>query len=89
VDGFDTAASGVTAHVNADGRTIVAHYLSQAANAEQIARRIWNHPGDGVSPAFRRAGLNAIEVRFVAKDEEDVAMFLFYLTAALGHATYV
>ena len=89
VNGFDNAALGVTAHVNSDGRTIVAHYLSQAGTAEQIARRIWNHPGDGVSPAFRRVGSNAIEVRSVAKDEEDLSMFFFYLMAALGHATYL
>jgi hypothetical protein len=54
-----------------------------------MARRIWNHPDDGVAPAFRRAGVNAIEIRFVAKDEDDLSMFFFYLTAALGHATYV
>jgi hypothetical protein len=86
---FDPAALGVTAYGREDGRTVVAHYLSRAANAEQLARRIWNHPDDGVAPAFRRAGVNAIEIRFVAKDEDDLSMFFFYLTAALGHATYV
>jgi hypothetical protein len=89
LDGFDTAAVGVTAHVNSDGRTIVAHYLSHAATAEQMSKRIWHHPGDGVSPEFRRVGSSAIEVRFVAKDEEDLSMFFFYLLAALGHATYL
>jgi len=89
VGGFDTAALGVTAHVSSDGRTIVAHYLSPAVTAEQTARRIWNHPGDGLSPAFKRVSINAIEVRLVAKDEEDLAMFFFYLFAALGHATYL
>ena len=88
-DAFDTAAVGVAAHVRADGRTIVAHYLSHASDAEQIARRIWSHPGDGVSPALRRVGPDVIEVRFVAKDEEELSMFFFYLMAALGHATYV
>ena len=85
--GFDAAALGVTAYVNADGRTIVAHYVSPAANADQTARRLWAHPGDGVSPAVRRVSANAIEARLVAKDEEDLAMFFFYLLAALGHAT--
>jgi hypothetical protein len=32
---------------------------------------------------------DAIEVRLVAKDEEDLSMFFFYLMAVLGHATYV
>jgi hypothetical protein len=89
MDAFDTGALGVTAHVGADGRTVVAHYLSLTANAEQIARRIWDHPGDGVAPAFRRADTNVIEVRFVATDEDNLSMFFFYLMGALGHATYV
>jgi hypothetical protein len=75
--------------VTADGRTIVAHYLSQAADAEQIARWMWHRPGDGVTPAFRRVGKDAIEARFTAKDEEDLSMFFFYLLAAFGHATYL
>jgi hypothetical protein len=87
--GIDNNAQGVTAHVSADGRTIVAHYLSSGAAAEQVARRIWDHPGDGVSPVFQRVSGNAVEVRFVAKDEEDLAMFFFFLCAALGHATYL
>ena len=57
--------------------------------AEQTARRLWHRPGDGVSPAFRRVGVNAIEARLVAKDEEDLAMFFFYLLATLGHATFL
>ena len=89
IGGVDDHATGVTAHVNADGRTIVAHYLSSSRTAEETARRIWDHPGDGVSPAFQRVGSNAVEVRFVARDTEDVAMFFFYLQAALGHATYL
>jgi hypothetical protein len=89
LDGIDTAAVGVTAHVNADGRTIVARYLSRGATAEQIARRIWHHPGDGVSPEFRRLSGDIVEIRFVAQDEEQLSMFFFYLMAALGHATYV
>jgi hypothetical protein len=88
-DALDTAAVGVTAHATSDGRTIVAHYLSHAVDAEPIARRIWNRPGDGVTPAFRRVSKDAIEVRFTAKDEEDLSMFLFYLLAAFGHATYL
>lgn len=88
-EGFDAAAVGVTAHASSDGRTIVTHYLSRAVNAEQIARRIWHHPGDGVTPAFRRVSNEAIEVRFSAKDEEDLSMFFFYLMGALGHATYL
>jgi hypothetical protein len=87
--GFDTGAIGVTAHVKADGRTIVAHYLSSGATAEQIARRIWHHPGDGVSPEFRRVGGDVVEIRFVAQDEEQLSMFFFHLMAALGHAVYV
>jgi hypothetical protein len=67
----------------------MAHYLSRGATAEQTARRIWHHPGDGVSPAFRAVGSDAVEVRFVAKDEEELSMFFYYLMAALGHATYV
>ena len=89
VGGFDDAAVGVTAHVKSDGRTIVAHYVSPAAVAEQTAKRLWYRPGDGVSPAFRRVGANAIEARLVAKDEEDLAMFFFYLLATLGHATFL
>lgn len=87
--GADGAAVGVTAHVNADGRTIVAHYLSEGGVAEQMGNRIWNHPGDGVSPAFKRVAANVIEARFVADDEEHLSMFFFYLMAALRHAVYV
>lgn len=86
---FDVDAVGVTAHAGADGRTIVAHYLSRSANAEPIARRMWHKPGDGIAPLFRRAGKDAIEARFTAKDEEDLSMFFFYSLASLGHAVYL
>ena len=89
MDELDSGAVGVTAHVKADGRTVVVHYLSKAANAADSARRVWNHPGDDVSPAFRRVAAGAIEVRFVARDADDLSMFFFYLMAALGHATHV
>jgi hypothetical protein len=85
-DAFDAAAVGVTAHVKADGRTVEAHYLSHATAAEQIAKRIWSHPGDGVSPALRRVGPDVIEVRFVAKNEEHLSMFfLSYGSAGARH----
>ena len=86
---LDPGAVGVTAHASADGRTIVTHYLSRAVDAERIARRLLERAGDGVSPAFRRVGDQAIEARFTAKDEEDLSMFFFYLLTALGHATYL
>ena len=86
---FDVDAVGVTAHASADGATMVVHYLSKGPKAEQAARRIFSHPGDGLIPTFRRASGGAIEVRYVAKDEEDLAMFWFYLMAALGHAIYL
>lgn len=89
VDGFDPAAVGVTASVRPDGRTFVVHYLSSAANAEQIARRVWHHPDEGVSPAFRPLGANVLQIRFVAKDESDLSMFLMTLLGVLGHATYM
>ena len=72
-----------------DGRTIVTHYLSRAVDAEQIARRLFHHPGDRVVPAFRRVSNEAIEVRFTANDAEDLAMFFFFLMDALGHGTYL
>jgi len=86
---FDADAVGVTAHASADGTTMVVHYLSKSPKAEQAARRIFYHPGDGLSPTFKGVSADAIEVRYVAKDEEDLAMFWFYLMAALGHAVYL
>jgi hypothetical protein len=85
---FDPDAIGVTVHASADGATLVAHYLS-AANGERTARRMWDRPGDGVAPAFRSAGPNAIEARFAARDEEQLSIVLFYLLASLGHAIYL
>ena len=89
VGGRDTEALGVTAHVNADGRTVVAHYVSRAASAEQTARRIWHHPGERVEPEFRRVGTNAVEVRLVAATDEHLSTFFFFLIAAIGHAIYL
>jgi hypothetical protein len=86
---FDDGAVGVVAHAAQDGRTIVVHYLSTGPKAEDVARKIWHRPGDGVVPAIRRVAAGAIEVRFSAKDEEDLSMFMYYLLAALGHATYL
>ena len=85
----DGTALGVVAHVHADGRTIVAHYVSDNTRAEQMAREMWYHPRDGVTPAFRSVGSNAIEARLVAKDEEQLRTFFFFLMAALGHAMYI
>ena len=89
VGGRDPEALGVTAHVNADGRTVVAHYVSRAASAEQTARRIWHHPGERVEPEFRRVGTNAVEVRLVAATDEHLSTFFFFLIAAIGHAIYL
>lgn len=86
---FDADAVGVTAHASADGTTMVVHYLSKSPKAEQAARRIFYHPGDGLTPTFKRVSGDAIQVRYVAKDEEDLAMFWYYLMAALGHAVYL
>jgi hypothetical protein len=88
-DVVDPTAVGVVAHVDADGRTIVAHYVSNSTRAEQIARELWDHPGDGVSPTFRSVGSNVIEARLVAKDEQQLRVFFFFLLAALGHAMYI
>lgn len=86
---FDKDAVGVTVHATPDGRALVVHYLSDAPNAEALATRMLAHPGDGVSPEILRADAGVIAVRFAATDEEHLSMFLFYLLAALGHATYV
>lgn len=86
---FDPDAVGVAAHANADGRTIVAHYLSKGATAETVATRLFKHPGDRVSPTFRRVADGATEVRFTATDGEHLSMFLFYLFGTLGHGTYL
>ena len=86
---FDPDAIGVTTHATSDGDTIIAHYVSAAKNAEEIARRMWHRPGDGVTPVFHRVSDDAVEARFNARDEEHLSMFLFYLLASLGHATYV
>jgi hypothetical protein len=88
-DEFDPAAMGVATYAKSDGRTIVTHYLSRADNAEEIARRLWHHPGDGVAPISRRVSPEAIEVLFSAKDEETLSMFFFYLMGTLGHAIYL
>jgi hypothetical protein len=86
---FDTDAVGVAAHANADGRTVVAHYLSKGVTAETVATRLFKHAGDGVSPTFRRAADDAIEVRFIATDGAHLSMFFFYLFGTLGHGTYL
>jgi hypothetical protein len=84
---LDADAVGVTAHAAPDGRTIVTHYLSKSATLERVATGMFTHPGDGVTPSARRAGDGAIEVRFVAKDEDHLSMFAFYLFMALGRGT--
>ncbi|HYT68696.1 MAG TPA: hypothetical protein VEL51_19880 [Vicinamibacterales bacterium] len=86
---FDTAAIGVAAYAKSDGRTIVTHYLSRGDNAEQIARRLLDHPGDRVTPTSRRVSNEAIEVLFSAKNEEHLSMFFFYLMRTLGHSIYL
>jgi hypothetical protein len=83
----DPDAVGMTAHASPDGRTIVTHYLSKNATADRVATRMFSHPGDGVTPVVRRAGDDAIELRFVAKDEDHLSMFVFYLLMALGRGT--
>ena len=86
---FDAVALGLTAYASDDGRTVLVRYLSKSAKAEQLASRIFTHPGDGVSPSVRKIADETIEVRFTAKDGEHLSMFLFYLFAALGHATFL
>lgn len=86
---FDDGAVGVTAYATADGRTVVAHYLSTSGTADAAANRMWKHPDDGVDAAVRRVGDAVIEVRFTARDSDQMRMFFFYLFAALGHAIYV
>ena len=84
---LDPDAVGMTAHASPDGRTIVTHYLSKNATADRVATRMFSHPGDGVTPVVRRAGDDATELRFVAKDEDHLSMFVFYLFMALGRGT--
>lgn len=86
---FDAGAIGLAAYAAADGRTVVAHYLSRSDNAEAVAQEMWRHPDEGIDPAISKAGQEAIEVRFTARDSEQMGMFLFFLFAALGHAIYV
>jgi hypothetical protein len=87
--GRDAAAVGMAAYAKPDGRTIVTHYLSRAANAGEIARRLLHHPGDGVATLDRRVSSEAIEVLFHANDEEHLSMFFFYLMGAFGHQIYL
>jgi hypothetical protein len=84
---MDPDAVGMTAHASPDGRTIVTHYLSKSATADRVATRMFSHPGDGVTPVVRRAGGDAIEIRFVARDEDHLSMFVFYLFMGLGRGT--
>jgi hypothetical protein len=86
-ESLDPDAVGMTAHASPDGRTIVTHYLSKSVTADRVATRMFSHPGDGVTPVVRRAGDDAIAVRFVAKDEDHLSMFVFYLFMALGRGT--
>jgi hypothetical protein len=86
---FDEDAIGVAVHVATDGRTVTAHYLSNAARAEAISARLWRRPGEGVSPAIRRSGRDTIEVTLAARDQEHLSTFFFYVVAALGHAVYL
>jgi hypothetical protein len=86
---FDDGAVGVAAYGAADGRTIVVHYLSTSDNAEAVAQEIWRHPGEGVDPAIGKAVDDTIEVRFTARDSDQMRTFFFFLFAALGHAIYV
>jgi hypothetical protein len=83
----DPDAVGMTAHASPDGRTVVTHYSSKNATADRVATRMFSHPGDGVTPVVRPAGDDAIELRFVAKDEDHLSMFVFYLFMALGRGT--
>jgi hypothetical protein len=87
--GLDATAAGVAAYAKPDGRTIVTHYLSRAANADEIVRRLLHHPGDGIEPIDRRVSTDAIEVLFRGKDEEHLSMFFFYLMSTFGHRIYL
>jgi hypothetical protein len=87
--GLDATAAGVAAYAKPDGRPILTHYLSRAANADEIVRRLLHHPGDGVAPIDRRVSSDAIEVLFSAKDEEHLSMFFFYLMSTFGHRIYL
>jgi hypothetical protein len=87
--GLDAAAIGVAAYAKPDGRTIVTHYLSRAANADEIVRRLLHHPGDGIEPIDRRVSSDAIEVLFSAKDKDHLSMFFFYLMGTFGHRIYL
>ena len=79
---MDPDAVGMTAHAGPDGRTIVTHYLSKNATADRVATRMFSHPGDGVTPVVRRAGDDATELRFVAKDEDHLSMFVLLVHGA-------
>ena len=86
----DAGASGLTVHVNADGRTVVVHYISQGARAEEIARKFWGQKELGATPIVRRVARDAVEVRLVVKDADQLGYFLFFVTAgALGHVIFV
>ena len=86
---FDDGATGLTSYVTADGRTIVAQYLSTSGTAEAVANRMWKNPDEGVDATVRRAGNDVIEVRFTARDTDHLRRFFFFLFAALGHAIFV
>jgi hypothetical protein len=86
---FDAGAVGVAAHVAADGRATVVHYLSTSDNAEAVAQEMWRHPREGLDPAIGTPADDTIEMRFTARDSDQMSMFFFFLFAALGHAIYV
>jgi hypothetical protein len=85
----DPRAVGLAASVDAGGRSVVVHYLSGSTDAEQVAKQMYSHPGDGVTPEIRRATNDAIEIRYTSTRVEELQMFYFYLMAALGHAVYL
>ena len=79
----------MAAYFTADGRTVVAHYLSTSGTAEAVANEMWKHPDESIEPVISKVRDDAIEIRFTAGDGDRLKIFLFYLVAAFGHAIYV
>ena len=85
----DTLAVGMAVSVGGRPGKFVAHYYSTNSQAQAIARRLWSHPREGLTPLFASGPKGDVRISGAPRSADGRSMLALVLLAALGHAIYI
>jgi hypothetical protein len=86
----DTLAIGLAITIGRDKPSgFVARYYSRNPRANEIARRMWEIPREGLTPSFTVERAGVVRIAAAPKEDRGVSISSLILLAVLGHAIYI